>query len=163
MAFSWIFSILLVLLPWSGHGADNAYKEIYKQDRYTVRKVEGACKLEIVLSKNEQDFQAILAVFPSDDYYGELFTERDKIGLARDKVMITFDKTKPRSIAFVPDASAKDSYWRWQYLEDTQELLMLIQKKNRMQVSFSNGTKNFDFTVPLKGSGKAVSALRSCR
>lgn len=163
MRSSWIFAALLIFLPWNGHSAENSYKEIYKKDRYTIRKVEGACKLEIVLSKNERDFQAILAVFPSDDYYGELFTEREKVGLAKDKVLISFDNSKPRSIPFIPNADAKDSYWRWQYLEDTQELLMMIQKRNEMHVSFSNGTKTFEFTVPLKGSGKAVSALRNCR
>ncbi|MBF0127778.1 MAG: hypothetical protein HQM02_11275 [Magnetococcales bacterium] len=163
MRFSWIFAALLVFLPWNGHGAENSYKEIYKNGRYTVRKVEGTCKLEIVLSKNERDFQAILALFPSDDYYGELFTERDKVGLARDKVLIAFDSGKPRPIPFIPDADAKDSFWRWQYLEDTQEILSMIQKKGEMRVSFSNGTKNFEFTVPLKGSGKAIAALRSCR
>ncbi|MBF0294289.1 MAG: hypothetical protein HQL96_03800 [Magnetococcales bacterium] len=163
MRLSWIFAALLIIFPWLGHGAENAYKEIYKNGRYTVRKVEGACKLEIVLSKNERDFQAILALFPSDDYYGELFTEREKVGLARDKVLIAFDNGKPRAIPFIPDADAKDSFWRWQYLEDTQELLGSIQKKGEMRVSFSNGTRNFEFAVPLKGSGKAIQALRNCR
>ncbi|MEO5330574.1 MAG: hypothetical protein H7839_01015 [Magnetococcus sp. YQC-5] len=163
MVFSWIFAALLVFLPWNAQSADNSYKEVYKNGRYTVRKVEGACKLEIVLSKNDRDFQAIMALFPSDDYYGELFTEREKVGLARDKVLIAFDNLKPRSIPFVPDADAKDSYWRWQYLEDTQELLTMIQKRGEMRVSFSNGTKTFEFVVPLKGSGKAIAALRSCR
>lgn len=163
MAFSRYVAALLMLLPLSGYGAENSYKEVYKNGRYTVRKVEGACKLEIVLAKNEKDFQAILALFPSDDYYGELFTEREKVGVARDKVLISFDNSKPRSIPFVPDAEAKDSYWRWQYLEDTQEILPMIQKRGEMRVSFSNGTKTFEYVVPLKGSGKAIAALRGCR
>ncbi|MBF0212458.1 MAG: hypothetical protein HQM00_02705 [Magnetococcales bacterium] len=154
---------LLLMLPWTVQGAENSYKEVYKNGRFTVRKVEGACKLEILLAKNEKDHQAILALFPSEDYYGELFTEREKVGLARDKVLISFDNGKPRSIPFVPDADAKDSYWRWQYLEDTQELLAMIQKRGEMRVSFSNGTKTFEFAIPLKGSGKAVAALRGCR
>ncbi|MBF0438731.1 MAG: hypothetical protein HQL93_06365 [Magnetococcales bacterium] len=163
MHFSWFFVALLIFLPWNGHGAENSYMEVYKDERFTVRKVEGACKLEIVLSKNERDFQAILALFPSEDYYGELFTEREKVGLARDKVLVSFDKGKQKSIPFVPDSDAKDSYWRWQYLEDTQELLAQIRKQSEMHVSFSNGTKTFTFNVPLKGSGKAVTALRNCR
>ncbi|MBF0629156.1 MAG: hypothetical protein HQL91_13140 [Magnetococcales bacterium] len=165
MGVSRFFAAALFLcLPWGVvHGAENSYKEVYKNGRFTVRKVEGACKLEILLAKNERDHQAILALFPSEDYYGELFTEREKVGLARDKVLIGFDNGKPRSIPFVPEADAKDSYWRWQYLEDTQELLGQIQKRGEMKISFSNGTKTFDYAVPLKGSGKAVAALRSCR
>ncbi|MBF0341986.1 MAG: hypothetical protein HQL95_13645 [Magnetococcales bacterium] len=164
MGVSRIFvAAMLCLLPWVANGAEGSYKEVYKNGRYTVRKVEGACKLEILLAKNDRDHQAILALFPSEDFYGELFTEREKVGVARDKVLISFDNGKPRSIPFVPDADAKDSFWRWQYLEDTQELLAMIQKRGEMRVSFSNGTKTFEYTVPLKGSGKAIAALRGCR
>ncbi|MEO5346921.1 MAG: hypothetical protein H7834_11165 [Magnetococcus sp. YQC-9] len=164
MRFSRIFATTVIFLFFLAiPGAESSYKEVFKSGRYTVRKVEGTCKLEILLAKNEKDHQAILALFPSEDYYGELFTEREKIGLARDKVLISFDNSKPRSIPFVPDADAKDSFWRWQYLEDTQELLAQIQKRGEMRVSFSNGTKTFEYVVPLKGSGKAVAALRGCR
>ncbi|MBF0416806.1 MAG: hypothetical protein HQL86_00960 [Magnetococcales bacterium] len=164
MRFSQFFATTVMALFFLAvPGAESSYKEVYKSGRYTVRKVEGTCKLEILLAKNEKDHQAILALFPSEDYYGELFTEREKIGLARDKVLISFDNSKPRSIPFVPDADAKDSFWRWQYLEDTQEILSMIQKRGEMRVSFSNGTKTFEYVVPLKGSGKAVAALRGCR
>ncbi|MBF0099125.1 MAG: hypothetical protein HQM05_17535, partial [Magnetococcales bacterium] len=42
---------LLLLLPWGELQA----KEIYKSGRYTVRKVEGTCKLEILLHEGDQE------------------------------------------------------------------------------------------------------------
>ncbi|MEO5353675.1 MAG: hypothetical protein H7835_10770 [Magnetococcus sp. XQGC-1] len=150
---------LLVLLPWG----DLQAREIYKSGRYTVRKVEGTCKLEILLHEGDQEPAAILALFPSDEYFGEMFTEKTRIGVAVKKVRIQFDQEKPRDINFVADASAKDNYWRWQYLENTQGLLNMLGKRGKMVVSFSNGKTMFKYTVPLKGSTKAVLALRHCR
>lgn len=159
MRFSFILALTLALLPWG----DLHAREIYKSGHYTVRKVEGTCKLEIQLHKGEGEPAAILALFPSDDFYGELFTEKPRIGVARDGVRIRFDNDKARNIAFVPDAEAKDSYWRWQYLESTDGVLDQITKKNTLSVSFSNSKKSFKYSVSLKGSGKAVSALRQCQ
>ncbi|MEO5364557.1 MAG: hypothetical protein H7838_13165 [Magnetococcus sp. DMHC-8] len=159
MRFLLVLLGLLVLLPWG----DLQAKEIYKSGRYTVRKVEGTCKLEILLHEGDQEPAAILALFPSDEYFGEMFTEKTRIGIAQKKVRIQFDQEKPRDINFVADASAKDNYWRWQYLENTQGLLNLMGKRSKMIVSFSNGKSMFKYTVPLKGSTKAVLALRHCR
>ncbi|WP_130470676.1 hypothetical protein [Candidatus Magnetaquicoccus inordinatus] len=150
---------LLVMVPWG----DLHAKEIYKSGRYTVRKVEGTCKLEILLHEGDQEPAAILALFPSDEFFGEMFTEKARIGVAQKKVRIQFDQDKPKDINFVADASAKDNYWRWQYLENTQGILGLLGKRTKMIVSFSNGKTMFKYTVPLKGSTKAVMALRHCR
>lgn len=159
MRFSFVLALILALIPWNGLQA----REVYKRDHYTVRKVEGTCKLEILLHQGDREPAAILALFLTDDFYGELFTEKPRIGLARDSVRVQFDNDPPQSIPFVPDAASKDIYWRWQYLESTQGLLELIRKKNTMVVSFSNGKKHFKYRVTLRGSGKAVAALRRCR
>ena len=159
MRFAVLFFGLLALLPWS----DIYAQEVYKNGRYTVRKVKETCKLEILLHNGDREAAAILALFPSDLYYGELFTEKKRIGVARRKVQIRFDQEAPRDISFVSDASAKDAYWRWQYLENTQGLLSMISKKREMVVSFSNGKTIFKYNVTLKGSSKAVLALRRCR
>ncbi|MEO5378933.1 MAG: hypothetical protein H7832_14300 [Magnetococcus sp. DMHC-6] len=139
-------------------------QEFYKEGAFTVRKVEGACKLEIALPLDkEKDTAAILAIFPKDEYYGELFTERKRIGLAQKKVDIIFDKEKPRSINFVPKTDGNDDYWRWQYLESTKGMLDEVKRRNNMVVKFSNGKKSFEFTVSLKGSTKAVTTLLQCK
>ncbi|MBF0401203.1 MAG: hypothetical protein HQL90_10595 [Magnetococcales bacterium] len=159
MRFSLVLLGLLVMLPWG----DLQAREIYKGGRYTVRKVEGTCKLEILLHEGDREPAAILALFPSDEYFGEMFTEKARIGVAQKKVRIQFDQEKPRDIPFIADASAKDNYWRWQYLENTQGLLNLLAKRSKMIVSFSNGKSLFKYTISLKGSSKAIMALRHCR
>ncbi|MBF0370806.1 MAG: hypothetical protein HQL52_15250 [Magnetococcales bacterium] len=157
------FSLALVMVLALFFSGEVEAREVYKSGRFTVRKVEGTCKLEVALPLSGQDTAAILALFPTDDYYGEFFTERRRIGMARDKLKISFDRGENQEVGFVPDSSAKDSYWRWQYLENTQGLLEKIRKMDRMEISFSNGKKNFKFKVSLKGSSKAVKALQKCR
>ena len=159
MRLSFVLAFLMAFVTWS----DLQAKEIFKKGHFTVRKVEGTCKLEILLHKSDREPAAILALFPSDDYYGELFTEKPRIGLARGKVSVSFDRDKAQSIPFVPDAAAKDSYWRWQYLETTQGLLVNVRRKNNMTISFSNGKRKFKYSVSLKGSSRAVKALQRCR
>ena len=159
MRFSLVLLGLLMLLPWG----DLQAREIYKSGRYTVRKVESTCKLEVLLHEGDREPAAILALFPTDEYFGEMFTERARIGVAQKNVRIKFDKLKPRDIFFITDAAAKDNYWRWQYLENTQGLLSLLSKHREMVVSFTNGKNLFKYTVSLKGSSKAVLALRHCR
>lgn len=159
MRFSFILAFMTAFMTWG----DLQAKEVYKSGHFTVRKVESTCKLEILLHRSDREPAAILALFPSDDYYGELFTEKPRIGLAKDKVSIGFDSGAAQEIPFVPDAAAKDNYWRWQYLETTQGLLTDVRRKNSLSVSFSNGKETFKYTVSLKGSSKAVSALQRCR
>lgn len=160
MRFSFILAISMVLwMPWGNAQA----AEIFKKDQFTVRKVEGTCKLEIQLHDNERAPAAILAIFPSDDFYGELFTEKPRIGLAKKSVKIRFDNGKAKEINFIPDAAAEDSYWRWQYLDTSEGLLDNVSRKGKMYVEFSNGQQDFSYTVPLKGSGNAVKALKKCK
>ncbi|MBF0358713.1 MAG: hypothetical protein HQL70_08890 [Magnetococcales bacterium] len=162
MRFSIILAFVLALVPWGDlPAASDVY---YQKGRYTVRKVEGTCKLEIALHHGKKQSSAILALFPSDDYYGEFFTQKDTIGLARSKVQIQFDNLKPNNIPFVQDAAQKDGYWAWQYLESTDGMLNNVAKKRNMTVRFSNVKgKKFKYTVSLSGSGNAVKSLRKCR
>jgi hypothetical protein len=165
MRFSIVLALMLALVPW---GDLTAASDVYFQKgRYTVRKVEGTCKLEISLhydSQGKKQSSAILALFPSDDYYGEFFTQKESIGLARQKVQIQFDKEKPVNIPFVLDAAQKDGYWAWQYLESTDGILHQVAKKRDMIVRFSNVKgKPYKYTISLTGSGKAVKSLRKCR
>lgn len=159
MRIAFILLGLLMLSPWSILYA----QEVYKSGHYTVRKVKDTCKLEILLHKSDQEPAAIMALFPTEAYYGELFTEKKRIGMARKTVRIQFDQDTPRDISFVADAASEDPFWRWQYLENTQGLLGMISRKNRMTVSFKNGKALFEYKVSLKGSSKAVLALRYCR
>ena len=159
MRFTFVLLGILTLFPWSDLDAT----EVYKSGRYTVRKVKDTCKLEILLHKNDREPAAILALFPSDLYYGELFTEKKRIGMARQEITIQFDQEPSRVIAFVPDAASKDDFWRWQYLDNTQGLLSMISRRREVTVSFSNGKNRFQYKVSLKGSSKAVLALRQCR
>ena len=159
MHFIMILLGLLLIAPWSNLDA----QEVYKNSRYTVRKVKDTCKLEILLNKSDRDPAAILALFPNDLYYGELFTEKKRIGMARDKLRIRFDRGEEQAFGFVANASAKDDYWRWQYLENTQGLLSKISRGKEMTLSFSNGKQEFKYIVSLKGSSNAVLSLRRCR
>ena len=158
MRFAFALLGVLLLWPWS----DLEAEEVYKSGRYTVRKVKDACKLEILLHNNEREPLAILALFPTDYYYGELFTEKKRIGKARHKMTIQFEQEEPRNVFFVKDASADDDYWRWQYLENSKGLLSHVSRKKNMTVSFSNGMSPFKYKVALKGSSNAVHALRLC-
>jgi hypothetical protein len=162
MRFSIVLALLLALAPW---GELSAASDVYYQKgRYTVRKVEGTCKLEIALHHGKKQASAILALFPNEDYYGEFFTQKKAIGLAKNKVQIQFDKQKPLNISFVLDAAQKDGYWSWQYLENTDGVLRNVAKKRNMTVRFSNSKgEKYKYSVPLSGSGKAVKSLRKCR
>ncbi|MBF0110421.1 MAG: hypothetical protein HQL76_14735 [Magnetococcales bacterium] len=152
-------SLLVAAAPWGTLQAG----ELFKSGQFTVRKVDNTCKLEIQLHEGTTQPAAILALFPADDYYGELFTEKSRIGLAHEKVTIKFDNDKPREISFVADAAAKDANWRWQYLESTDGILDNVARKGKMNVEFSNGKQSFTYTVVLKGSGKAVKAVKTCK
>ncbi|MBF0455191.1 MAG: hypothetical protein HQL72_10305 [Magnetococcales bacterium] len=162
MRFSIILALLLALVPWQDVlAASDVY---YQKGRYTVRKVEGTCKLEIALHHGKKQSGAILALFPTDDYYGEFFTQKEAIGLAHRRVQIQFDKNKPTTVPFVLDAAQKDGYWSWQYLESTDGLLKNVAKKRDMTVRFSNVKGNkYKYDVSLSGSGNAVKALKKCR
>lgn len=160
MRFSLILASLLALsTPWGSLYAG----ELFKSGPFTVRKVDKTCKLEIQLHENDRQPAAILALFPAEDYYGELFTEKPRIGLAHEKVTIKFDNDKPMEIPFVADAAAKDQYWRWQYLETTEGILDNVARKSKLVVEFGNGKQNFSYTVVLKGSGKAVKSVKTCK
>lgn len=110
----------------------------------------------------EEDVLAILMLYATDNYYGQLFTERKRVGLARKKVEILFDNAAPRKVHFVSKADDHDDHWRWQYLKETEGLLDAIRKKNRMRVVFSNGKDWFRFKISLKGSSRAVTQLEKC-
>lgn len=163
-----------------------AADEVYHSDRFTVRKLDKVCKVEINIRRGDNkepakggakppagkpaegekgspdDTVAILALFADDGYYSELFTERNLIGQVKDKLKISFDQEKDKEIAFVNNPPGQDKHWRWQYLEDSSGLLDLIRKKKEIAIAFSNGTRAFNFAVPLTGSTKALTALKQC-
>ncbi|MBF0623162.1 MAG: hypothetical protein HQL54_14690 [Magnetococcales bacterium] len=146
---------------------------ILQENHFTIRKVDKVCKLDVAFSmkdlegganqsQNVNGMVSILGLFSKGEFFGELFTRRDVIGLARKKVQIQFDRAKPLTINFVPGSDSKDQYWRWQYLEETRGLLDNIARKNTMRVSFSNGNENWKFKIGLKGTAKIVRTLRRC-
>ena len=160
MRFAFIAALALSMLAFNAQA-----KEIYKAGSFTVRKVEGVCKLEIALStEGSNDSNVILALFSSEDYYSELFTEKNSIGLARKEVDFRFDKGNVQSISFVTDSAGKDSHWRWQYLDHSRGLLDNIKRGREMRMSFrSQKGRLFRTALPLSGSSKAVRALERCR
>ncbi|MBF0138234.1 MAG: hypothetical protein H7833_09820 [Magnetococcus sp. DMHC-1] len=160
MRFALILSLMLLLLP-----VESQAQEIYQKDIFTVRKLEGVCKLEIAMSLERRPV-VILALFDGSKYYDELFTTRDPIGLAKGPMVLQFDQEPQIQVEFAPGLNAKDEHWEWQYLnlkKETLQLLEEVKRRRTMEVRFSNGTKEFQFSVPLKGSTKAVKAMKDCQ
>lgn len=150
-----------------GHG-----QEIFKQDRFTVRKVETVCRLEMAISLADQVGQkgnpppetvAILGLYASNDYHGDLSTSIRRIGVVKDSVEIAFDAIKPRVIPFLAKSGGNDDNWRWQYLTDSNGLLEELKRRSAMVIAFAAGKESWRFKVPLKGSGNAVKALQQCK
>ncbi|OSM00366.1 hypothetical protein [Magnetofaba australis] len=166
MRFTTIALLAALTFP-IAHTAQAA-KVIYESGAFAVRKVttddknKEICKLEVSMELDGQ-VAAYLALFESRDYYGELFTERKRIGLARESVKIAFDDEAARDIPFANGLAGMDADWRWQYLEDTNNLLDNVKRKNKMRVTFNNGAKDYSFDISLKGSSKAVKELRRCK
>lgn len=111
----------------------------------------------------EKTTVAILTLFTGEEYYSELITDRKEVGATKDVANIGFDDIKPAPVKFVPGSEGKDDHWRWQYLEDSKGLLENVGRRSVMHLNFSNGKDKFIYEVPLKGSTKAVSALKKCK
>nr|CRH07751.1 conserved exported protein of unknown function [Candidatus Magnetococcus massalia] len=162
MRFLLVALLMMLWIP-----GEAAARVVYEDGPFTVREVKDAdkivCKLEISMNMDGR-IAAYLGLFRSSKYYGELFTERRRIGQARGKVTIGFDSEPPTKVKFVPDSPGMDTEWRWQYLDMTNPGQMLdnVARKRAMQVGFFNGKQNFSFTIPLKGSSKAVKRLKRC-
>ncbi|MBF0623739.1 MAG: hypothetical protein HQL82_02925 [Magnetococcales bacterium] len=156
MRFALILSLMMALAPW-----DAGAQEVFQKGPFTVRKLHGICKLEIAMQLDGRP-AAILALFPGDTHYDELFTEKERIGLARDQVVVQFDREPPIRLEFTPDLASGNQFWEWQYLKGTGGLLDQVKRRSEMEIRFSNGQKEFQFSVSLKGSSKAAQALRSC-
>lgn len=145
----------------------------YQDGRFTVRKADGACKLGVAFragdltgkkSKEKRDAElAHLYLYNSEKFYWELFTWRENVGLARENARIGFNGVKAKKVSFLKKADQKDQFWRWQYLVNTEGLMSQIKSRNKMTLAFSNGKESFDFTISLKGSSKAVKALKRCK
>ncbi|MBF0158374.1 MAG: hypothetical protein HQL58_02515 [Magnetococcales bacterium] len=156
--------ILGILLTSGIAGAqDLETRELHKEGPFTVRKwvKEGVCKLEISLMKGNQPM-GILGLLDGRKYYDELFTTRTGIGKIKDKITVRFDQETPLTVLFQPGSEAQNDNWHWQYLKSSEELLNQVRRRGTMGISFSNGKETFNFTVPLKGSGNAVKALKQC-
>ncbi len=145
-------------------------QEILRKGHFTVRKVDGVCKLEITMSmvdregstSSNRDPVAILALFADPDFYGELFTERRRVGMARKEVLIGFDMDPDMKTPFV-ETPGKDRHWRWQYLETPRNILDDVANRNAIRVAFHNGNQWWRFKVSLKGTARIVRRLKSCR
>ncbi|MEG3638336.1 hypothetical protein [Magnetococcus sp. PR-3] len=162
MRFLLVPLLMLMLIP-----TQAAARVDYEDGPFAVREVKDGkktvCKLEISLYKDGR-IAAYLALFNSENYYGELFTERRRIGKARNKVTVQFDDEPQQTIKFVEEAPGMDTDWRWQYLELNQPKTMVdnVARKRKMKISFFNGKETFKFNIPLKGSSKAVKRLKRC-
>ncbi|ABK46176.1 hypothetical protein Mmc1_3691 [Magnetococcus marinus MC-1] len=162
MRFLLVPLLMLMLIP-----TQAAARVVYEDGPFAVREVKDGtktiCKLEISLYKEDR-IAAYLALFNNENYYGELFTERRRVGKARNKVTVQFDDEPEQSIKFVEEAPGMDTDWRWQYLELNQPSAVIdsIARKRHMKISFFNGMETFEFSIPLKGSSKAVKRLQRC-
>ncbi|MBF0308802.1 MAG: hypothetical protein HQL56_04655 [Magnetococcales bacterium] len=164
----WLTGLLALVLFTEGVHAAGGPQEYYAKDPFTVRIMETGpgekvCKLEIAIPLEGLGPALILALFPNDDFFTELFTERRRVGLARNQLEIRFDQEPARTIAFKEDEASKDNYWRWQYLEKSDDLLSEVKRRNVMRLNFSNGQRNFEFEVKLTGSLQAVNKLQQCQ
>ncbi|MBF0612723.1 MAG: hypothetical protein G8345_03045 [Magnetococcales bacterium] len=148
----------------------HAGSEVFKEGPFVVRKVDGGCKLETNLfAKNQkpapkeggEEMMGILALFSSDKFYSEFFTNRKKVGQAQKSVKIGFDGDKAVDYPFAAQPGS-DEHWRWQYLENTKGLLEGLGKKKSMHVEFSNGKSPYRFEIPLANAAGAVNALNKC-
>ncbi|MBF0447068.1 MAG: hypothetical protein HQL67_02590 [Magnetococcales bacterium] len=143
-------------------------RETYQQDRYTVRAVEGTCKLEIALFNTDlswarkKEVDGVLGVFESAQYYGELFVLRSNIGQVNKGLKVNFDGTPDRSISMLMDDEGVDKLWKWRYFSYDTDFLRKISKSKAMEIKFYNGRSWVTFKVSLKGSSKAVRALKYC-
>ncbi|MGN7610988.1 hypothetical protein ACQZV8_02775 [Magnetococcales bacterium HHB-1] len=156
--------------------------EISRNGAFSVRKIDApgdrgkkqsVCKLDISMTladresgkskKGSSGSVAVLSLYPNDDFHSELFTLRDPVGLARNKVKIQFDEDRAETFEFLPDEARKDEYWRWQYLRDARDLLDKVANKNLMRISFSNGREWWRFKLPLRGTHRMVKKLKQCR
>ncbi len=153
-------------------------REIYQNGRYTVRTMEETCKLEIALYASDRvygqgsgrrgthggqgDVIAFLGVFPSDDYFGELITSRERIGKAKKGLAIRFDGRRTHEISIHEGDEGQNDHWRWRYIVYRERFLKMIRKSRAMEILFSNGRHWFRFRVPLKGSARAVRKLKAC-
>lgn len=160
-----------LLIPW--HAAQAAQsQEILKKNHFTIRKIGDPCKLEITFSMadlvekkgSKREYVAILSLFNDDKYLSEFFTDRQRIGMAREKLVVQFDREKPIVVPFQSNQDGKDRYWRWRYLDESKSSTLLenVARKNSMRIKFTNGNSWWEFKIPLKGTSRIVKQLKRC-
>ncbi|OSM07243.1 hypothetical protein [Magnetofaba australis] len=145
--------------------AKTSSKIYYESGAYSVRqvKVDGRwmCKLEISLRQKGTE-TAYLGIYASRAYYGEIVTDKNRVGFAKKALSIRFDKERSRSVKIISDAPGSDGAWLWRYVDLPADILTKISKSRTMRVSLHNGKRTINYALSLKGSAKAVRNLRRC-
>lgn len=166
----------LLLLPLLFFTDAYADQTTFQEGHYRVRQTGETCKLEVFLESKslnqskskfwKHDFSnetiGFFSVFKTDDYFGELITEKARIGLAKGKFSVQFDGVTDESVAS-SDSTGADNLWRWRHFSYGKGILNRIKRGRTMEVSFSNGKNMFHFNIPLAGSSKAVKHLKRCK
>lgn len=163
--------LVALLLTFAWPPTTLAAAPYYSQSIFNVRKVNGICKLEITLppkfrtsssSSNKKGQElAILGIFPSNRYYGEIFTSKNTIGAIQGGLDIAFDNSR-ESIDMLEDDQSSDKFWRWRYFSYNNSFLSQFKRAYAMRVSFKSGNNRYTYRIPLKGSSKALSMLHQC-
>ena len=152
-----------------------ADQKIFQESHYRVRQTGETCKLEIFLESRSLDRRSskfwkhgfnsetigFFSVFKTDDYFGELITEKSRVGLLKDGLSVSFDG-KPETSVVASDSTGEDSLWKWRHFSYHDDILTRIRRSRKMDLKFSNGENLFHFSIPLKGSSKAIKFLQDC-
>ncbi len=168
-----IFTLFILTLFLAPHAF--AEQKIFQESHYRVRQTGETCKLEIFLDSKslvrssskfwKHGFNGetigFLSIFKTDDYFGELITEKSRVGLLKDKFSVSFDG-KPETSVVASDSTGEDSLWKWRHFSYHDDILTRIRKSKTMDVKFSNGKDMFHFSISLTGSSKAIKFLQNC-
>ena len=169
-----VLSLFMVTLLLSTHAFGN--QQTYQAGHYRVRQTGDTCKLEIFLESKSlvrsnsgfwrhgfnDETIGFFSVFQTDEYFGELITEKARVGLVDSGFSVEFDGKTDESVV-ASDSTGSDNLWRWRHFAYHHKILRKIKRSRFMEVRFSNGTDRFHFKIPLKGSSKAVRALTACQ
>ena len=174
MAKHWLFSAFLV--TFFSFAYAHGDQTVYQDGPFRVRQAGETCKLEIFLESKaldkerssfwKHDFTSetvgFFSVFKTDDYFGELITEKARVGMAKGRFSVKFDGVTDASVVS-SDSTGEDNLWQWRHFSYGDTILARIRKSRMMEVAFSNGQDMFHFNLSLTGSSKAVRHLQNCK
>nr|CRH06925.1 conserved exported protein of unknown function [Candidatus Magnetococcus massalia] len=171
-------SLVLALLSllWLQPQAAQAYDKLYESGRYRVLKSGGECGLEISFYGSDLDkksakklkvkpknLMGYLMIYRDTRYYAALFSHKRWFTAQPSNIKIYFDKKRYKGLSPAQPKPESDANWRWSFMDPADDTIRKIRKGHSMGVSFQVAGKSYRFNHTLKGSSKAVRALKRCR